>query len=378
MAAPAMSARGEAPLRIALMIECDGPGGAELMILELAKELRARGHSVLPVSLSNGTGWLGARFVAAGFEPASFALTRPLDLAAVRALTSILRDFRADVVHSHEFTMAIYGAAAAKRANARHVITMHGGLYYATAWRRRAALRWAMRRSAALVGVSDATASALQHHLGIERSKLHVVPNGIPLRTGVRARLRSELALAPGELLIVSVGNLYAVKGHAVLIDALATLRDRAGWRLAIAGRGEEEPRLRAQAATAGIGDRVHLLGFRDDVADILAAGDLFTMPSLSEGLPLALVEGMSFGLPVVVTGVGGVPEVVTDGVEGLIVPPSDPGALAAALGELLQNASRRQQMGAAARTRAIRDYALSTMADRYERLYRGESPRGG
>jgi glycosyltransferase involved in cell wall biosynthesis len=378
MAAPAMSARSDVPLRIALMIECDGPGGAELMILELAKELRARGHTVLPVGLSNGTGWLGARFVAAGFEPASFELTRPLDLAAVRALTSILRDFRADVVHSHEFTMAIYGAAAAKRARARHVITMHGGLYYATAWRRRAALRWAMRRSAALVGVSDATASALQRNLGIARSKLHVVPNGIPLRTGVRARLRSELALAPGELLIVSVGNLYAVKGHAVLIDALATLRDRAGWRLAIAGRGEEEPRLRAQAATASIGDRVHLLGFRDDVADILAAGDVFTMPSLSEGLPLALVEGMSFGLPVVVTGVGGVPEVVTDGVEGLIVPPSDPGALATALAELLQNASRRQQMGAAARTRAVRDYALSTMADRYERLYRGESPGNG
>jgi glycosyltransferase involved in cell wall biosynthesis len=373
-----MSARSDVPLRIALMIECDGPGGAELMILELAKELRARGHTVLPVGLSNGTGWLGARFVAAGFEPASFELTRPLDLAAVRALTSILRDFRADVVHSHEFTMAIYGAAAAKRARARHVITMHGGLYYATAWRRRAALRWAMRRSAALIGVSDATASALQRNLGIARSKLHVVPNGIPLRTGVRARLRSELALAPGELLIVSVGNLYAVKGHAVLIDALATLRDRAGWRLAIAGRGEEEPRLRAQAATASIGDRVHLLGFRDDVADILAAGDVFTMPSLSEGLPLALVEGMSFGLPVVVTGVGGVPEVVTDGVEGLIVPPSDPGALATALAELLQNASRRQQMGAAARTRAVRDYALSTMADRYERLYRGESPGSG
>jgi len=378
MAAPAMSARRTAPLRIALMIECDGPGGAELMILELAKELRARGHSVLPVGLSSGTGWLGARFVAAGFEPTSFDLRRPLDLAAVRALTRILRDFRADVVHSHEFTMAIYGAAAARRANARHVITMHGGLYYANAWRRRAALRWAARRSAALVGVSDATASALQQNLGIDKSKVHVVPNGIPLRTGVRARLRSELALAPGELLIVSVGNLYAVKGHAVLIDALARLRERGGWRLAIAGRGEEEPRLRAQAAALGIGDRVHLLGFRDDVADILAAGDVFTMPSLSEGLPLALVEGMSFGLPVVVTRVGGVPEVVTDGVEGLIVPPSDAGALAAALGALLQDAARRQQMGAAARTRAIRDYALSTMADRYERLYRGEAVDSG
>lgn len=369
-----MSARRIAPLRIALMIECDGPGGAELMILELAKELRARGHSVLPVGLSSGTGWLGARFVAAGFEPASFDLRRPIDLAAVRALTRILHDFHADVVHSHEFTMAIYGAAAARRANARHVITMHGGLYYANAWRRRAALRWAARRSAALVGVSDATASALQHNLGIDKSKVHVVPNGIPLRTGVRARLRSELALAPGELLIVSVGNLYAVKGHAVLIDALARLRERGGWRVAIAGRGEEEPRLRAQAAALGIGDRVHLLGFRDDVADILAAGDVFTMPSLSEGLPLALVEGMSFGLPVVVTRVGGVPEVVTDGVEGLIVPPSDACSLATALEALLQDPARRQQMGAAARTRAIRDYALSTMADRYERLYRGEA----
>jgi glycosyltransferase involved in cell wall biosynthesis len=378
MAAPAVSARGEAPLRIALMIECDGPGGAELMMLELAKELRARGHTVLPVGLSAGTGWLGARFVAAGFEPASFELRSPLDLTAVRALTSILHDFRADVVHSHEFTMAIYGAAAAKRASARHVITMHGGLYYAAAWRRRAALRWATRRSAALVGVSDATASALQRILGIDKSKLHVVPNGIPLRTGVRAKLRSELGLAPGELLIVSVGNLYPVKGHAVLIDALAKLRERTGWRLAIAGRGEEEARLRAQAATAGIGDRVHLLGFRDDVADILAAADLFTMPSLSEGLPLALVEAMSFGLPVVVTGVGGVPEVVTDGAEGILVPPSDAGALAAALGALLADAPRRQKMGEAARTRALRDYALSTMADRYERLYRGAAPVNG
>jgi glycosyltransferase involved in cell wall biosynthesis len=373
MAASAMTARSEAPLRIALMIECDGPGGAELMMLELAKELRARGHTVLPVGLSAGTGWLGARFVAAGFEPASFELRSPLDLKAVRELTTILREFRADVVHSHEFTMAIYGAAAAKRAGARHVITMHGGLYYSEAWRRRAALRWATRRSAALVGVSVATGQALQNILGIDGAKLHVVPNGIPLRTGSRAKLRSELGLAPGELLIVSVGNLYPVKGHAVLVDALARLRDRAGWRLAIAGRGEEEPRLRAQFAAAGIGDRVHLLGFRDDVADILAAGDLFTMPSLSEGLPLALVEAMSFGLPVVVTRVGGVPEVVTDGVEGFLVPPSDPGALATALAALLDDAPRRKAMGDDARTRALRDYALSTMADRYERLYRGE-----
>jgi glycosyltransferase involved in cell wall biosynthesis len=369
-----MNVGAATPLRIALMLECDGPGGAELMMLDLAKELRARGHEVRPVGLAAGTGWLGARFRDAGFEPASFELRHPVDFAAVRALTAILREFRADVVHSHEFTMAIYGAAAARRAGARHVITMHGGLYYAGAWRRRAALRWAARRSDALVGVSRATAAALERNLGVRAPLLHVIPNGIPLRTGARDRVRRELALDPGELLLVAVGNLYPVKGHAVLLDALATLGDAPPWRLAIAGRGEEESRLRACAPSAGIGARVHLLGFRDDVQDILAAGDLFVMPSLSEGLPLALVEAMSFGLPVVVSGVGGIPEVVTDGVDGLLVPPSDSTALAAALRTLLGDPALRRRLGTAARARALRDYAITTMADRYERLYRGEA----
>jgi glycosyltransferase involved in cell wall biosynthesis len=368
-----MTGTPDRPLRIALMIECDGPGGAELMMLDLASELRSRGHAVLPVNLANGTGWLGARFEAAGFQPATFAIRSAIDLGAVRSLTSILRDFRADVVHSHEFTMAIYGAAAAPRAGARHVITMHGGLYYASAWRRRVALRWAAQRSDALVGVSVATAAALERTLGAGRRRAVVVPNGIPQRSGVRDRVRRELSIPPDELLIVAVGNLYPVKGHAVLLDALAMLGDRPGWHLAIAGRGEEEGRLRAQSAAAGIASRVHLLGFRDDIPDILAAGDIFAMPSLSEGLPLALVEAMSFGLPVVVTRVGGVPEVVTNEVEALLVPPSDAGALARALSTLLDDAQLRRRLGDAGRTRAQRDYAIAAMADRYERLYRGE-----
>ncbi len=369
-----MTTTSTTPLRIALMIECDGPGGAELMMLHLATELRSRGHEVLPINLANGTGWLGAKFEAAGFRPVTFAIRRPIDFGAVRSLTSILRDFRADVVHSHEFTMAIYGAAAATRVGARHVITMHGGLYYASAWRRRAALRWAAQRSDALVGVSLATARALDQTLGGGRHRAAVVPNGIPQRSGVRARVRRELSISPTALLLVAVGNLYPVKGHAVLLDALAMLGDRAEWRLAIAGRGEEESSLRARASAAGIASRVHLLGFRDDIPDILAAGDIFVMPSLSEGLPLALVEAMSFGLPVVVTRVGGVPEVVTDGVEALLVPPSDAAALAAALRTLIDDADRRRRMGEAGRARAQRDYAIGTMADRYERLYRGES----
>jgi glycosyltransferase involved in cell wall biosynthesis len=191
--------------------------------------------------------------------------------------------------------------------------------------------------------------------------------------------LRRELGVLPNELLIVAVGNLYPVKGHAVLLRALAGLVHDAPatpWRLAIAGRGEAEAALRSFASEAGIADRVHLLGFRTDVADILAAADVFVMPSLSEGLPLALVEAMSASLPIVASDVGGIPEVVERDAEALLTPPDDAGAIAEALARLLADADMRAALGAAAGRRALRDFGVERMGDAYERLYR--TPRWG
>jgi glycosyltransferase involved in cell wall biosynthesis len=208
---------------------------------------------------------------------------------------------------------------------------------------------------------------------------VEVVPNGIPFRNGDRSSLRNELGLSANDLLLVAVGNLYPVKGHAVLLRALGGLL-RSGeianvpWRLAIAGRGEEEEGLRALAREEGIADRVTLLGFRRDVPDILAAADIFVMPSLSEGLPLALVEAMAAGLPVVVSDVGGVPEVAVAGREAILVPPGEPALLAEGLARLLRDPSARVTMGRAARERALRDFSVSTMCEAYERLYRGEA----
>src|SRR5581483_9678464 len=135
-------ARTLPPLRVALLLESDGPGGAEMMLLHLAEELRRRGHEVLPVGPDNKSGWLAERFREHGFAPATFSLRRAIDLRCLRGLTALLRAHDIQVVHSHEFGMAVYGAAAARRIGARHVITMHGGRYYAEQWRRRAALRW--------------------------------------------------------------------------------------------------------------------------------------------------------------------------------------------------------------------------------------------
>src|SRR6185437_8573223 len=369
---PAMTA---VPLRIALMLETDGPGGAETVLLQLAEELRRRGHDVMPVGPAAGCGWLGGQFEARGFVPRTYVLRRPLDWGCVTSLTALMQAHRTQVVHSHEFTMAVYGALAARRVGGRHVITMHGGRYYAEAWRRRAAMRWAMAHSAATTAVSGATAVDLRATLGVPDDAVRVVPNGIEMPRGNRTALRLELGVRDDELLILAIGNLYPVKGHAVLLRALAELEEQGGapaWRLAIAGRGEEETRLREMAADAGIGSRVHLLGFRADAPDILAAGDLFVMPSLSEGLPLALVEAMATGLAIVATDVGGIPEVVARDREAVLVPAASPAALAAAMRSLLGDAARRAALGAAAQRRAYRDFSVATMASAYEALYRG------
>lgn len=375
MVSPLIPAHG--PLRVALLLESDGPGGAETMLLNLADELRRRGHEVLPIGPAGRAGWLGDRFRERGFVPESYVLRHAIDPACMRQIVDMLRSHRIQVAHSHEFGMAVYGAFAARRAGARHIITMHGGRYYAEQRRRRAALRWAARKSDALVAVSEATADDLRITLRLKDDAVRVVRNGIPFRTGSRSALRNELRLSESELLLVAVGNLYPVKGHAVLLRALGELRrsgalDAVPWRLALAGRGEEEPTLRAIAQEERIAERVVLLGYREDVPDILAAADLFVMPSLSEGLPLALVEAMAAGLPVVVSDVGGIPEVATGGREAILVPPGDAVKLAGGLATLIRDPGARAAMGAAARGRALREFSVSTMCEAYERLYRG------
>src|SRR3954467_13768017 len=168
---------GEQTLRVATMLESDGPGGAETMMLRLSDALRARGHFVLPVGPAHGVGWLGDHFRRTGFTPEVFRLRWPIDPGCVSGLIRLFREYRIDVVHSHEFTMAVYGAAAARVIGLPHIITMHGGLTVCKALRRRVALRWAMRNSKQSVVVSNATRHQFARELGIAEDRLSVVPN---------------------------------------------------------------------------------------------------------------------------------------------------------------------------------------------------------
>ena len=360
-----------AGLRVAHLIECDGPGGAERIIAHLARALQAAGaHNVVFLPRA-GEGWLARELTGSGVAIEHFHIDRPLSPACARALTDALRRHRIDVVHSHEFSMAVYGAWACWRAAVPHVITMHGGRYYAGRLRRRIALRTAIAASHHIVAVSDALADAISSDLWMSRSRIKVLPNGVRYAPPELVTLRDELGLSHGDRLLLAVGNLYPVKGHRYLIDAaVQLLKKHPSLHVAIAGRGDCADALRLQARNEGIDGRVHLLGLRPDVAAILAAADIFVQPSLSEGLPLALLEAMWAGRPIVASHVGQIPQALADGDAGILVEPGDGVALAHAIDRLLSDPSGAAEFGARAAQRARDRYGLSQMVGRYAQLY--------
>lgn len=363
------------PLRIGLWLESDGPGGAELVVFRMAEELRRRGHHVVPMGPAKGVGWLGAKFRDAGFTPTVFTLRRPLDWGCFRDLVTQIRQDRLNLVHSHEFTMAVYGAAAARTAGRPHITTMHGNQIMTAALRRRIALRWAFRRSAATVAVSAETRRHLDTTLGLAPGVVQVIRNGVPDRPGDPDPIRRELGVRPDELLLVAVGNLDARKGHIFLLRALQQLSAsglRTAWRVAIAGGrgGDEREALEAFAREHGFHDRLHLLTHREDIPNLLAAADVFAMPSLWEGLPLALLEAMLAGKPIIASRISGIPEAVTDEVEGLLCVPGDVTSLSEALRRLLPNPDLRSRLAGAALARARREFTVEAMVDAYEARY--------
>jgi glycosyltransferase involved in cell wall biosynthesis len=358
-------------MRIAHLIESDGPGGAERVVAALATALQSAGSENLAILPARGEGWLARQLDGSGVRIEHFHLDRPLSPACAAHLASVFQRHRIDLAHSHEFSMAVYGAWAARRAGIPHVITMHGGRYYAARLRRRIALRAAVDASALTVAVSDRLAEQMSRDLWLQRSRIATVPNGVPRTPAAPPVLRRELHLESDARLVVAIGNLYPVKGHVHLIDALALLGRRfPRLHVAIAGRGDEAGPILTRASAHGVIERVHLVGLRSDIGAVLSSADVFALPSLSEGLPLALLEAMFAGRPIVASDVGEVGVALAHGEAGVLVPPADPRALADALAVLLTDPDRARALGERAELRAASEYDVSRMVGRYRDAY--------
>jgi glycosyltransferase involved in cell wall biosynthesis len=358
-------------MRIAQLIESDGPGGAERVVADLATQLQASGAPSVVFVPAQGEGWLARQVDGCGVAVEAFHLDRPFSPACARALAAAFRRHRIDIAHSHEFSMAVYGAWASWLAGIPHLVTMHGSRYYAGRLRRRVALRSALGVSKRTIAVSTGLADSMSRELWIPRARIAMVANGVRRPPPANTTLRDELGLSADDRLLVAVGNLYPVKGHRHLVEAMALLAgSHPTLHLAICGRGHLDEALLTQAREHGLASRVHLLGLRSDVAAVVAAADIFVMPSLSEGLPLALLEAMVAGCAIVASAAGEMRAALDQGAAGVLVPPGDPRALGVAIDRLLNDRQLARTLGARAACKAAAEYDVSTMVRRYSSIY--------
>jgi glycosyltransferase involved in cell wall biosynthesis len=345
-------------------------GGAENALLHLCRAFAATGRWTQHVAWLKGEGELAGEFAAAGVTARRFS-RRDLARAAP------------DVVHTHLFKADVAGAEILGRrreGRAALVSTKHnedrylaGATLRAATWRTLA--RRAMRRADAVVAITVGVKAFFVETLGDAAADMRVIPYGLPAPRAVGAdeiaAFRARCGVPDGAALVLCVARLDEQKDQATAIRAMPRVAAQRPARLVLLGRGPAEPALRALAA-ATPGADVVFAGFTSDPAPAYAAADVVVLPSKWEGLGLALVEAAQHGRPAVATRVGGIPEIVEDGVTGLLVAPGDATAFGDAVARLVSDDVLRARMGAAARESAAQRFSLERYADDVERLYTG------
>ncbi len=292
---------------------------------------------------------------------------------ALPAFLRILTEERPQVFHAHLCWLLSckYGLFAAALAQVPVVIATNHN-YMVLPWGRTVPLqqRLVNRCVDQYIAVSQAIALQMQQTFHVPSQKIRVIHNGVPdtrFNCPSNLALRAELGGNDGRPLILTVARLDYQKGHSYLFQAIRQVPDAI---FVLAGMGPEEKSLMTQASDLGIRDRVVFLGYRNDVPELLASCELFVLPSLFEGLPLAVLEAMAAGKAVIATSVGGTPEAVVDGETGLLVPPKDPTALARAIQKLLSNPTLTRKMADAGRTRARCEFSLDSMLNQVFQTY--------
>lgn len=379
-------ARQRAPIRVLWLIDSLGTGGAEALTVRFVRGLRLRDPSfdrvrptVAFLKRMRGNPY-EEELRALGVEPEFLDARHLRDVRAFRRLLRLLRREPIDVIHAHLAYASIWGAVAGWWTGRPVVASLHVTPPRAPRWSREGLRRWLrarlLRRCGVVpVAVSRAVARSWSTGTSIPAHRIRVIPNGIEpvprLSPARRRSVRRELGVGDEATVVMTVAVLRAAKGLDVLLAAAERVVEACPEVCFVAvGDGPEREALERRAAVPGLRDRVLFTGFRSDVAELLAAADVFTLPSREDAFPTVLLEAAAAGLPAVASDVGGMPEIVVSGKTGGLVPPEDPDALAEALIELVSQPQRRRRLGRAARRRAESELSADLWLDRLSALY--------
>lgn len=374
------STRAERPagkIRVLLLVPQLGIGGAETHVVHLLERLDRSAFSVSLCVLKPGApDWdERARRSAESFLILGFRM-RNLPLSIVRLARHLGRE-RIDVLHCHLSLADSIGRIAGAMARVPVIVTTEHGKHL---WKSKAHLlleRALMRVTDLRICVSRDIMEIRMRSEGTPADKLALIPNGVDVAAmratrRPRADVMAEFGWGPDNRLALAVGRLVPAKHFAALAEAMSLLRERApDLRCLIVGEGRSEDDVREAVARWRVADRVVLAGPRRDVPDLLAAADVFVLTSIREGLPVSLLEAMAAEKAIVATGVGGVPDAVTDGESGVLVPPMDPAAVADAMARVLGDPGLRRSLGRAAARVVEERFSLDGMVRRVGEAYR-------
>lgn len=347
-------------------------GGTQRHLLEVLRLIDRSRFTPIVIS-AKGTGPLGAAVRAAGVELVELRLGPSMAsrdfVRCVREATDVLRARKVAVVQYFEWRAGLIAIAAARRAGGCRLVAARRSVPKGSGGQR--ALAELVVRIADRVIVN---AEMLRPSGGAGR-RTDVIPSGVdtdrfaPGRD--RAAAKTRLGLSPATVVVGTVGRLESRKGTDTLLAAIAAVRaERPDVALVVVGEGPLRAELATRAEQLGLASAVQFLGDRADVDEVLAALDVFVLPSRTEGMSNALLEAMAMALPVVATAVGGTPEVIADGRSGLLVPADVPATMAAAIGRVLADHTRGRALGEAARAVVEERYGARSMVRRLEGIY--------
>ena len=355
-------------------IETAGPGGAETVLLDLSTHLnpeKFRSVVVLPPGR-----WLPHQLEERRVPTVIAESKGWYDLTLIKTIARVIRRESVDLIHSHLPDQNFYSCVVGLWKHHKTIVTYHGAPQLSRNGAQRAFKTWFVRHAATAVVAVSQYLKRLLVECGFAPEKVSCIYNGVdPDRfcNAPKGRLRAELGLPEAVPLVGMVANIRSSKGYEYFIQAARKVADtRPDVRWVAVGEVDKGigPGLVDLVRRLGLEGQFRFLGFRPDVAAILSDLDLFVLSSTSEGLSIATIEAMAAGKPVVVTRSGGPEEVVDDGRTGLLVPPANPEALAATMGELLRNPALAAAISQNARNEVRNRFSLAKMVGEYEALY--------